>query len=100
MTTLSIGQLLEYWPHLLRREKRLMKVICVSHQKVYEVTPIGRPFSLGGDSGALVVTDQLGHEEKVVGIIIAGEKNKSILLPLKPALSELKLQLVARHNVK
>lgn len=71
----------------------------VYFDEVYEVTPFGKPFSLGGDSGALVVSDQANQKEKVVGIIVAGEKHKSILLPLKPALDELKLSLVAGHNV-
>lgn len=71
----------------------------VYYDEVYEVSPFGKPFSLGGDSGALVVTDQLGRQAKVAGIVIAGEKNKSVLLPLKAALRELKLQLVTGYNI-
>lgn len=71
----------------------------VYYNVVYEVTPTGPPFSLGGDSGALVVTDYLDKEEKVIGIVIAGERRKSILLPLEPAIDELGLHLVSGHNI-
>ena len=69
----------------------------VYFDEVYEVTPTGPPFSLGGDSGALVVTDHPEKAEKVVGIVIAGERNKSIVLPLKVALRELKLKLISGY---
>ena len=68
----------------------------VYFKEIYEVE--GRPFSLGGDSGALVVTRTAG-DEKVVGIVIAGSQQKSLVLPLKPALDVLKLSLVSGHNV-
>lgn len=71
----------------------------VYYDEVYEITPIGSPFSLGGDSGALVVTDYPDKPEKVIGIVIAGERNKSIVLPLKTALHELKLKLLSGYNV-
>lgn len=70
----------------------------VYFDEIYEVTPTGSPFSLGGDSGALVVTDFPNRTPKVVGIVIAGERNKSIILPLQPALNELKLKLLSKHN--
>jgi len=69
----------------------------VYFDEIYEVIPFGSPFSLGGDSGALVVTDT--KKPKIVGIVIAGDKQKSILLPLKYALKELKLKLVSKHNL-
>jgi len=71
----------------------------VYYDEVYEITPIGTPFSLGGDSGALVVTDYPGKSEKVVGIVIAGERNKSIVLPINAALKELKLVLLSDTRV-
>lgn len=71
----------------------------VYYDEVYEITPIGSPFSLGGDSGALVVTDYPDKPEKVIGIVIAGERNKSVVLPLEAALHELKLKLVAQYKV-
>ncbi len=71
----------------------------VYYDEVYEITPVGPPFSLGGDSGALVVTDQPDKTEKVVGIVIAGERNKSIVLPLKAALRELKLKLLSGYKL-
>ncbi len=71
----------------------------VYYDEVYEINPIGPPFSLGGDSGALVVTDNPEQPEKIVGIVIAGGKNKSVVLPLKVALNELKLKLISGYNV-
>jgi hypothetical protein len=65
---------------------------------IYEVAPSGGPFSLGGDSGALVVTNTDGPEQ-VVGITIAGGRDKSLVLPLKPALKALGLTLVSGHNI-
>lgn len=71
----------------------------VYYDEIYEITPIGRPFSLGGDSGALVVTDYPDKNEKIVGLVIAGEKTKSIVLPLKHALEELKMRLISNYNI-
>lgn len=69
----------------------------VYYDRVYTVA--GSPFSVGGDSGALVVTDNPSQKEEIVGVVIAGGSKKSILLPIKPALKELKLELVSGHNV-
>ncbi len=67
---------------------------------VIEVTPdSSKPFSLGGDSGSLVVTNITGRVAKVVGVVIAGDKNKSLVLPLKPSLEKYGLRLLASHNV-
>ncbi|MEM9597594.1 MAG: hypothetical protein AAGD06_25225 [Acidobacteriota bacterium] len=71
----------------------------VYYDLVYEVSPSGKPFSLGGDSGALVVTDRGEGDEQIVGIVIAGETSKSVLLPLQPALDELGLTLISAYNV-
>ena len=70
----------------------------VFFDEVYEISPRGGPFSLGGDSGALVVTDVDGAEE-VVGIVIAGAREKSLALPLKPMLDRLHLALLDGHHV-
>ena len=71
----------------------------VYFDEVYEVSSYGAPFSLGGDSGSLVVTNYDNKTQKVIGIVIAGDKLKSVVLPLKPALKDLKLKLVAGLNV-
>lgn len=70
----------------------------VYFNEVYEVEPSGGPFSLGGDSGALVVSNTKGPE-MVVGIVVAGGRDKSLVLPLKPTLKVLGLRLVGNHNV-
>jgi len=54
-------------------------------------------FSAGGDSGALVVTDDQG-EEKVIGILIGGNKVKSYVLPLEPILKKMQITLVNKIN--
>ena len=65
-----------------------------------EVTPDSfKPFSLGGDSGSLVVTNFSNKVERIIGIVIAGDKNKSIVLPLRPVLKKYELQLLTGHNV-
>lgn len=69
----------------------------VYFNSVYEVDPSGGPFSLGGDSGALVVTNT-GEKEKLVGIVVAGGREKSLVLPLKPMLKLLELKLIGEHN--
>ena len=58
----------------------------------------GSSFSLGGDSGALVVTND-DKKERVVGIVIGGDKNKTAVLPIKDTLKDLGLTLVGGHNV-
>lgn len=69
----------------------------VFFDEVYEIDPIGGPFSLGGDSGALVVTDADGAEQ-AVGIVIAGARERSLALPLAPMLERLHLTLLNGHH--
>ncbi len=75
----------------------------VYFKEIYEIEPSGglnsstTPFSLGGDSGALVVSRKA--PARVVGMVIAGGRDKSLLVPLKPALEALKLKLLTGHNV-
>jgi len=72
----------------------------VYYKDFYEVESRGAdPFSVGGDSGSLVVTDGKGKEEKVVGILIGGNDSKSYVLPLKAILSKLKVTLLNGHNI-
>jgi hypothetical protein len=69
----------------------------IYYPTVYEVLGrAGRPFSVGGDSGALVVTAD-EQPPRVVGIIIAGSPDKTLVLPLEPMLHQLELQLVSGH---
>lgn len=66
----------------------------------YEVESRGTdPFSIGGDSGSLVVTDGSGKPEKVVGILIGGNDSKSYVLPLQSIFKSLKVTLLNGHNV-
>lgn len=69
----------------------------VYYKLVYEVSSISGPFSLGGDSGALVVTND-GKKEKIVGMVIAGTRLKSLVLPFQDGLNELGLSIIRKHN--
>ena len=51
-------------------------------------------FSLGGDSGALVVETETN---RAVGIVVAGESQQTLMLPIIPALRALDLRLVSGH---
>lgn len=65
-------------------------------QSVFEVAGrTGRPFSVAGDSGALVVTADPATAHEVVGIVVAGSSGKSLVLPLAPLLQQLNLELVS-----
>jgi hypothetical protein len=69
----------------------------VYFERVFEVRSMGAaPFSLGGDSGALVV-DRTG--KSVIGVVVAGGGEKSLVLPIDGALKSLGLVLVSGHNV-
>lgn len=71
----------------------------VYYDTIYEVeSSSGKPFSLGGDSGSLVVTDNGIGNEKIVGIIIAGGKDKTIVLPIEDALKQLGVKVVNGHG--
>jgi len=66
----------------------------------YEVESRGADaFSVGGDSGSLVVTDGKGQQVKAVGILIGGNDSKSYVLPLQSILKSLKVTLLGGHNV-
>lgn len=68
--------------------------------KAYEIKRAGvRPFSLGGDSGALVVTNKPNEAERIVGVVIAGGKETSLVLPLQPMLKHLTVKVVNGINV-
>jgi hypothetical protein len=65
----------------------------------YEVLSTTRePFSDAGDSGSLVVTvEPDGRPPRVFGIVIAGGPSKSLVLPLKPILDKMQLELVTNY---
>lgn len=71
----------------------------IYYPTVYEVIGgSGRPFSVAGDSGSLVVTvAAAGEVLKVVGIVIGGSTEKAIVLPLEPMLIQLKLNLLTSY---
>lgn len=71
----------------------------VYFNSLIEVESIGiDPFSAGGDSGALVVSDD-GKVEKIVGILIGGNTNKSYVLPLKDVLKRHNMRLLGGYNL-
>lgn len=70
----------------------------IYYATAYEVEArAGRPFSVGGDSGALAVTAGADGEPRVVGIVIAGSTGKTLVLPLKPLLDQLQVELVSGY---
>ena len=68
---------------------------------LWMVGSTGRPFANPGDSGALVVTRSIdGVERMAVGLVIAGTKDHSALvLPIRPVLEALNVNLVSTHGV-
>jgi len=67
--------------------------------KIYEVESLDvNNFSIGGDSGALVVSDDTGSE-KIVGILIGGNNLKSYVLPIQEILKKRKITIIDAHNI-
>lgn len=74
---------------------------------VFTIHGAGSEFSLGGDSGSLVVqVDENNRPVAAVGLIFAGGPDssapgggKSMMLPLRPMLEALGATLVGGHNV-
>ena len=74
---------------------------------VFTIHGFGSEFSLGGDSGSLVVQiDEHNRPLAAVGLIFAGGPDssapghaKSLMLPLRPILDALEATLVGGHNV-
>lgn len=59
----------------------------------------GAPFSLPGDSGALVVGMAPDGHPAAVGLVIAGTNTGySLILPIGPILTALNMTLVSQHN--
>jgi len=72
----------------------------VYYGQIFEVPATNEgPFSLSGDSGSLVVTNEPGKKERAVGIVVAGDASKSIVLPIQAALRNLNLVLLSGHNL-
>jgi len=69
----------------------------VYFEPVYIIRGHDGPFSLKGDSGALVVTNSGEGVEGAIGLIFAGDvsENLSYMLPLAPILEELDMKLVS-----
>lgn len=71
----------------------------VYYGEVIVIRSTSGEFSLGGDSGALVVTNLPGKAPRVVGILIGGDARASFVLPLQQACKDHRLKLVGGHNV-
>jgi len=66
---------------------------------IYEVESLSvSPFSAGGDSGSLVVSD-VGGVEKIVGILIGGNNSKSYVLPIRGVLRKRGLELLDGYGI-
>ncbi|MBL0391587.1 hypothetical protein JJ685_10615 [Ramlibacter monticola] len=65
---------------------------------VVEGTP-GLPFSLGGDSGSLVVGTMPDGTRSAVGLVFAGDGTISLIVPLPPILTAFNAVLDSTHGV-
>lgn len=77
----------------------------VYFEPLFVVHGVGDVFSEGGDSGSLVTHVDPNGVRHGVGLIVAGCADnsapggkRSIVLPLRPILNKLKVELVAGHN--
>ena len=72
----------------------------VFFETVYVVQGLAGAFSSPGDSGSLV-THMRGTERIAVGLVFAGDavRGWSFILPLRPLLDKLALEIVGSHNV-
>ncbi len=71
----------------------------VYYPSIYEVESLSvSPFSAGGDSGSLVVSDVDGAE-KIVGILIGGNNSKSYVLPIRDILRKRGIGLLNGYRV-
>lgn len=69
------------------------------NQLVTVIGENGTPFSLGGDSGSLVVGTAEDGTPAAIGMVIAGTNTGySLILPLAPILTSLDMTLVSQHN--
>lgn len=72
----------------------------IHFKDVYIVQGDSGPFSLEGDSGALVVRQaQSEGGRSAVGLLFAGNDSETHILPIKPILDTLGATLVHGHNV-
>lgn len=69
------------------------------NQLVTVIGENGAPFSLQGDSGALVIGMAGDGSTVAVGLVIAGTNTGySLILPLRPILASLNMTLVSQHH--
>ncbi len=68
-------------------------------EPVYLIQGMGGPFSLPGDSGALVTAQRRDGTRIAVGLVFAGlMPAESYVLPIAPILKRLKVSLVSEHR--
>lgn len=68
-------------------------------EPVYLIQGEGGPFSLAGDSGALVTAKRKDGKRIAVGLVFAGlVPAESYVLPIAPILKRLKVSLVSEHH--
>ncbi|NTG76139.1 hypothetical protein G6M02_22685 [Agrobacterium rhizogenes] len=72
----------------------------VFFEPVFIVRGTAASFAAEGDSGALVVTRPTDGDPAAVGIVIGGDRANDVtyMLPLKPILDALRLELVSGYN--
>lgn len=73
----------------------------VFFEETFIIQSFPTPFSKPGDSGSLVVSRDAQGVRRAVGLVFAGDpdRNLSFILPLRPILDKLELQIVAGHNL-
>jgi hypothetical protein len=70
----------------------------VYFEPVFVVRGAAGPFAMTGDSGALVTSSQ-GRERTAVGLVFSGRgAEESYILPIKPIISELGMNLISGHG--
>ncbi|MCQ1569156.1 hypothetical protein NFO65_00190 [Neorhizobium galegae] len=72
----------------------------VFFEPVFIIRGTAGSFAAEGDSGALVVTRSVDEDPVAVGIVIGGDRANDVtyMLPLKPVLDALRLELVSEYN--
>lgn len=72
----------------------------VYYKQTYLVRGKQGMFAQQGDSGAIVVSKPNENEQrKAVGLVIGGEGDVTLMLPIKPILEEFNARLISNHNL-
>jgi hypothetical protein len=73
----------------------------VFFEEVFIVHSQPQPFSKPGDSGSLAVSRDAQGVRRAVGLVFAGDPDRglSFILPLRPILDKLELEIVGSHNI-